>query len=428
MYTQCQHCQVWFRIGAQALRAGHGRVRCGCCGEVFDALLALRDSPPPGEALPGNRQEPAAIARQEPPAGAVEEVLLERPEMEPEPELEEERVPAFALHEEDDEEGTEEGGLPDWALESLPGELQAPAEEPPRPEPAAEQVAPGPDGPARDEESLQPGEPTQAEETLRLEEPVAEEETLLLEEPTRAGETVLLDDPAQSEATILLEEPALAGEPRPEREQEEQIPAPQAEERGEELLQMPAMEPDPLEAGPPPWEIPDEALRQKVRRGWPLLWGVGSLLLLLALLLQGAAYYHRQVEERFPQLAPLTGGLCRFLPCSDPVPRPEEQVVVVARDVRSHPRFADTLLVNATLENRGGTKVPFPLLELDIYDTAGRLIAARRFRPAEYLAPGMQVEAGMPPGVPVHILLEVAGAGEQAVSFQFRFLPPDAPA
>ncbi len=49
MYTRCQHCHTWFRIGADALREGGGKVRCGHCLEVFNALYALREDLPAGE-------------------------------------------------------------------------------------------------------------------------------------------------------------------------------------------------------------------------------------------------------------------------------------------------------------------------------------------------------------------------------------------
>ncbi|MDE2088993.1 MAG: DUF3426 domain-containing protein [Gammaproteobacteria bacterium] len=52
MYTQCPHCHTVFRVGPDQLTVAEGRVRCGQCHAVFDALLAL------SEQLP---QTPAAI-------------------------------------------------------------------------------------------------------------------------------------------------------------------------------------------------------------------------------------------------------------------------------------------------------------------------------------------------------------------------------
>lgn len=43
MFTQCSKCETVYRLSAQALRAAGGQVRCGRCGEVFNALARLAE-------------------------------------------------------------------------------------------------------------------------------------------------------------------------------------------------------------------------------------------------------------------------------------------------------------------------------------------------------------------------------------------------
>ncbi|HUX74008.1 MAG TPA: DUF3426 domain-containing protein [Steroidobacteraceae bacterium] len=43
MYTQCPNCETVFRLSAEVLRAAAGQVRCGRCGEVFNALSRLAE-------------------------------------------------------------------------------------------------------------------------------------------------------------------------------------------------------------------------------------------------------------------------------------------------------------------------------------------------------------------------------------------------
>ena len=43
MFTQCSKCETVFRLSAEALRAAGGQVRCGRCGEVFNALARLAE-------------------------------------------------------------------------------------------------------------------------------------------------------------------------------------------------------------------------------------------------------------------------------------------------------------------------------------------------------------------------------------------------
>ena len=112
MYTQCPECRTAYQIGPEDLRRAHGRVRCGACTTVFDALPTLSHEPPPGqpagpEAAPPPESSDAAESPardeplpQEPEAGpeSIDEALPEpepeavpEPEPEPEPEAEPQR-------------------------------------------------------------------------------------------------------------------------------------------------------------------------------------------------------------------------------------------------------------------------------------------------------------------------------------------------
>jgi predicted Zn finger-like uncharacterized protein len=45
VYTQCSKCDSVFKLSAEVLRAASGQVRCGKCGEVFNALARLAEDP-----------------------------------------------------------------------------------------------------------------------------------------------------------------------------------------------------------------------------------------------------------------------------------------------------------------------------------------------------------------------------------------------
>ena len=45
MFTQCSKCETVFKLSADVLRAAGGQVRCGKCGEVFNALAHLAEDP-----------------------------------------------------------------------------------------------------------------------------------------------------------------------------------------------------------------------------------------------------------------------------------------------------------------------------------------------------------------------------------------------
>src|SRR5882672_6259142 len=43
LYTQCSKCETVFKLSAEVLRAAGGQVRCGKCGELFNALARLAE-------------------------------------------------------------------------------------------------------------------------------------------------------------------------------------------------------------------------------------------------------------------------------------------------------------------------------------------------------------------------------------------------
>jgi predicted Zn finger-like uncharacterized protein len=63
LYTQCSHCETVFQLTAETLRAAGGQVRCGRCGEVFNALARLAEDATafstPGESPAGSPRESA---------------------------------------------------------------------------------------------------------------------------------------------------------------------------------------------------------------------------------------------------------------------------------------------------------------------------------------------------------------------------------
>lgn len=58
MFTQCPHCHAIYRVTAETLAAGRGRVQCGDCEQTFDALPGLRDELPAAQAHWENTELP----------------------------------------------------------------------------------------------------------------------------------------------------------------------------------------------------------------------------------------------------------------------------------------------------------------------------------------------------------------------------------
>lgn len=147
MLTRCPHCHTAFRVTSEQLKVRQGRVRCGACSEVFDALDSLADEVAvimPPAILPAVPEHEESAA---PEAQAAQEAVVEDAAVPPMPEPADEPVP-------------------EPATEFVPEPEPQPEPEPePEPGPESEpEFQPGPEseaGPESDTESRpsQDGEP-----------------------------------------------------------------------------------------------------------------------------------------------------------------------------------------------------------------------------------------------------------------------------
>jgi len=170
---------------------------------------------------------------------------------------------------------------------------------------------------------------------------------------------------------------------------------------------------------PPQLQEEERPRRSRTAR---VLWGVAAVLALLIGAAQLAWFNRDVLLSRYPQLMPWTRQVCEYFQCQVIRHRDASAIKLLNRDVRDHPRYDGALLVNATIANELPTIQPFPVVQFVLFDTNGKIIGQRKFKPAEYLDDSINIDQGMPPGQPVHIVLEVTGPTQGAVSFEFRFL------
>ena len=148
---------------------------------------------------------------------------------------------------------------------------------------------------------------------------------------------------------------------------------------------------------------------------------LGLFSLVLIGLLVGQVIYHERARlVAYPELAPTIYWMCDRLGCTLPPRRDPAAFQISSRNIYSHPNAAGALMVQATLTNRADFAQPHPLVELSFRDLQGELLAVRRFAPEEYLQRG-PTGASVPPGEPLHLLLEIEDPGPRAVAYEFRF-------
>jgi len=142
--------------------------------------------------------------------------------------------------------------------------------------------------------------------------------------------------------------------------------------------------------------------------------------LLLVVLGWQAWYGLREPLLASPTARPWIERACDTIGCAVPARRDVARIEILGRDVRSHPRIEQALLIDVTMINRAGFAQPFPDLGLAFSSVDGQWSAQRLFTPDEYLADGAADARLMPPDVPVQAILELVDPGSEAASFRFE--------
>ncbi len=204
---------------------------------------------------------------------------------------------------------------------------------------------------------------------------------------------------AAPETTATIEAPAAApGDPAP----------PRAAPHGKtELPDIPIALLEELEAPAP-----------SRRFAWTLL----CFLLLPALLLQIAWFNRNILAARVPGAPVWLRSLCREIDCQPLREDFLDKLRILQRDVRNHPFRADILLVNILFRSDATGSIRYPALRLVLRDEADRPLHVYDRTPGAYLGDPIWDEAGLRPGHPVHVLLELPAPKQDILNYELSFL------
>lgn len=345
-----------FRVAAGQFEAAQGWVRCGYCGDVFDAAqhLVPADAALPGEggAVPVVPAVPVLAAVSVPPEEALEV------------------LPALA--------GPTEADVPDALApsSSQPGDA-APAL-PPNP-PDSVPVAPEP-APQEQEPALPVSSVMQAAEAP------ADVQTEAVAEAAAANVTDTSPDigafPPVAALTPSVDAPAdVAAEPV----------ADAAAETNPVITPLALLEPaqPASEPAPAPEPAPELSFVRDARRKafWqrPLvrvLLGLVFLLLLTALLLQWVLQQKDNLAATDPRLAPFLQALCGPLDCTIRPPRRIESLLIDSSSFRK--TGPDVYSLSFVLKNNSAAVLEMPSLEVTLTDVQEQALVRRVLAPREF--------------------------------------------
>lgn len=386
MFTICPKCTKQFQIFAEHIAAASGEVRCGFCNTQFNALRYLNDEPLSTEKI-------STLAKAKPELG--QELVIEPDALTPEQAevdiIDANQYPANEINVDSSEQLIDEEPEFNIGDEERVGAETIEIELP-------------------DNGLLNTIDEGNSEAILTSEPEVEVSETDAPELPQAETDVVITNTEQDSglELDTAINEIGVGVSAKES--------APEAEKESIELY-VSDTEYDFPEA--------EEILTETAtRRSWvaTFFWTSASVFGLIVITTQLVWFNRDQVLLKYPELTPYMKLVCKEFDCRIIRQRDTSAIKLVNRDVRLHPSYRDTLLVNATMSNELAIHQPYPKVQLTLFDTSGSLLGYREFKPDDYLDESIDIEAGMPVDNPVHFVLEVSGPTAGAVSFEFRFL------
>jgi predicted Zn finger-like uncharacterized protein len=432
VYTQCSKCETVFKLSAEALRAAGGQVRCGNCGEVFNALARLAEDSSAFE----TGESPLDLEAR---ADSILETIVE-PQMD--------RAVA-----KDDEDfappGVEVAQLEvlDWTEEDQARHENAGAGSiGARDSGAQDTKARGVDAQDASEDladrsmefTLPPGELDRI--FVESKKPAAQSLPQPTPQPVPQPAPQSLPQSAPQPVPATVPEHAVPSTARPPLQVWEPPPPPEPDS-GVELPPHPesaVANAAPVSNRVSGLEVPEhvrrdmlEGFEQQVqpasvgRNGGgggalrrPLIWWLGaaivSTLLLIAQIIQ-------QNREWFTAHAhgPLGAGVrALYGALGAPLPAPANLSAYQLRQwgVTGDPDANGTLRLRASILNAAAQLQPYPLLRVTLADRFGKGIGRRDFEPTEYL--GKPTARLLAPGERVDATLEILDPGKNAEGFE----------
>ena len=170
----------------------------------------------------------------------------------------------------------------------------------------------------------------------------------------------------------------------------------------------------PLAAQPPPAARP--------RAGAPVY--VASIVfLMLALTLQAAYAFRAEFAARSPDVRAAMENVCEFAGCSVALPHRPDLLRIEASDVHMiDPSRPSLIQLTATLRSYAKHDLAYPALDLVLTNANEHALARRVFLPDEYLGPGRNPKAGIPPNAEVTIALDLETGNLNAGGFRLDVL------
>lgn len=384
MKTRCPECQTTFRVTPDQLRARAGKVRCGQCQMVFNALDSLIE-----EHLPTSNDLPALP----PETSAAAQVELVAPiDFSPPP-------PASRLEAENQPEPMAPASMPEE--DDLADPVNAPMDA-------------DADENADDDADRDTGEEEDTDAVPAV--PATDPALSVLLEPTFSA-TSTAD--SRREPSEQGAEPAVDGDPVTPLSEAE------AHELGKatglilprEMTEVPGY--SKWSAGVMAAPVHPEA---PLSMRWPYI--VVATLLAIALLGQVSYRFRTELSINVPLLRPALEKMSASLGTTIPLARRVDLISIESSDLQSDTARGNMLVLSATVRNRAAFPQAYPALELALTDTRDTPIARRVFLPEEYLPATQPADQPIGPHADVGVRIWIEAKDINAAGYRLYVFYP----
>lgn len=147
------------------------------------------------------------------------------------------------------------------------------------------------------------------------------------------------------------------------------------------------------------------------------LWASLAVLTGVTLLAQ-VAYFKFDYFGRIEPYRSIYALTCPMFGCKVPNLIDTSKIVIYDTHSRSHPHSKDALLLEFIMRNDAAYEQPFPNVLLSFSTVGDTPVAARLFKPNEYLGGELAGKEFIPPKTPVHIEIELKDPGADAVNYE----------
>ena len=168
-------------------------------------------------------------------------------------------------------------------------------------------------------------------------------------------------------------------------------------------------------------EIESRSATEKRRGLIRTLVALSTIALLTLTLVGQYLYANRATMAQDLDSRPWIEALCGVIGCEVPLLHKPQYIKLVDRDIRSHPKHKEALLVEAEMVNEAPFVQAYPILKLTLHDITGKVLSGRSFAPEEYLPRNIDPKTGMAPGKHLKVILVLKDPGDEAVGFEFEF-------